>query len=164
MKTAALILALFTLAPSALTLRAETLAELAAAGGTEWMIGSWATEDGNVSISYTWKLDKHAVAVAFKMGERESEGMIALKPGTKEAHYTAVDNKGTTTTGQWKEFHDHPTLFSTATKEDGTEVKMAVEHIKTDEDTMTVKLYQVGADGNPDESNSPREVVFKRKK
>lgn len=163
MKTAALILALLAFTPATLTLRAETLAEMAAAAGTDWMIGSWATEDGNVSISYTWKLDKHAVGVAFKMGDREAEGMIALKPGTKDVIYHAVDNRGGVTSGKWQGFHDNPTLFSTLTRADGTETKMAVEHIKTDADTMTVKLYPVGSDGSPDESN-PREVVFKRKK
>jgi hypothetical protein len=163
MKTAAIILALLTFAPCALTVRAETLGEMAAAAGTEWMIGSWATEDGNVSIAYTWKLDKHAVGVTFKLGDREAEGMIMLKPGTKDVIYGAVDNRGGVTHGKWQGFHDNPTLFSTLTKEDGTEVKMAAEHIKTNDDTMTVKLYPVGADGSPDET-SPRSVVFKRKK
>jgi hypothetical protein len=163
MKTAALILALLTFAPATLTVQAETLAEMAASAGTDWMIGSWATEDGNVSIAYTWKLDKHAVGVSFKMGDREAEGMIVLKPGTKDVIYHAVDNQGGLISGKWQGFHDNPTLFSTLTKEDGTESKTAVEHIKTDDDTMTVKLYRIGSDGNPEESES-RTVVFKRKK
>jgi hypothetical protein len=163
MKTAALILALLTFAPSALTVHADTLAEMAAAAGTDWIIGSWATEDGNVSIAYTWKLDKHAVGVNFKLGDREAEGMIVVKPGTKDVVYGAVDNQGSVTHGKWVAFHDNPTLFSTQTKADGTETKMAAEHIKTDADTMTVKLYAIGDDGKPDESKV-HEVTFKRKK
>lgn len=162
MKTAALILALFTLAPCTFNARAGTLAEMAAAAGTDWIIGSWASEDGNVSLTYSWKLDKHAVGVTFKAGEREAEGMIALKPGTDKVIYGSVDNQGAVTSGKWEEYNGNPTLFSTTTKADGTENKIAAEHIKTDADTLTVKLYAVGDDGKPNASESGT-VVFKRK-
>ena len=49
----------------------------------------------------------------------------------------------------------------TYTNAEGAERKMASEHIKTDDKTMTVKVYSVGSDGKPDTSQS-REVVFKR--
>ena len=163
MKTAILILALFSLPYATPTLRAESLEELVASAGSGWMMGKWTSEDGNISLSYTWKLDKHAVGMTFKMGERESEGMSVLKPGTKDVMYGSVDNQGTVSSGKWQDYNNNPTLFSTATKQDGTERKMAVEHIKTDADTMTVKLYAVGDDGKPDESKSGS-IVFKRAK
>lgn len=163
MKTATLILALFILSPAALTVRADTLAELVASAGTEWMMGKWTSEDGNVSLTYTWKLDKNAVGMTFKMGDRESEGMSVLKPGTEEVVYGSVDNEGTVSSGKWQEYNDSPTLFTTAIKQDGTERKMAVEHIKTDADTMTVKLYAIGDYGKPDDSKSGS-LVFKRAK
>ncbi len=163
MKTTALILALFTLIPAPVVLRAETLAEMASAAGVDWIIGKWATEDGNTSIAYTWKLDKNVIGVAFKMGDREAEGLIMRKPGTKDVIYGAADNKGGMTTGKWNEYNEHPTLVTTNTDAEGTAKKMAAEHIKTDEDTLTVKLYAVGDDGKPDESKSG-EVVFKRQK
>jgi hypothetical protein len=40
---------------------------------------------------------------------------------------------------------------------------MAAEHIKTDADTMTVKLYKVDSSDKP-EGDPVREVVFKRQK
>jgi hypothetical protein len=162
MKTILLLAALLTLSPVSM-LFAGTLGDRAAKEGTDWMIGKWATEEGNVSISYTWKLDKNAVAVAFKLGDREAEGMVVLKPGTDKAIYNAADNKGGITTGEWISHNGNPTLISTNTDAEGKEVKMAAEHIKTDADTMTVKLYRQDASGKPD-GEPVREVVFKRQK
>jgi hypothetical protein len=94
MKTILLLAGLLTLSPlTAPVLRADTLAEKAKKGGTDWMIGKWATEDGKASISYTWKLGDNVAAVAFKLGDRETEGMILQKPGTDTVIYTAADNK-----------------------------------------------------------------------
>jgi len=163
MKTIALILSLLSFAPLPALVRAETLAEIAASAGVDWIIGKWATEDGNVAVAYTWKLDKNAIGVTFKTGDREAEGMIMRKPGTKDVIYGAADNKGGMSAGKWIEYNEHPTLISTHTDADGTEKKMAAEHIKTDDDTMTVKLYAVGDDGKPDPSKSG-DVVFKRQK
>ena len=51
MKSLTLLLALLALSPLASVVRAETLAEMSAAAGTDWMLGKWATEDGSVSIA-----------------------------------------------------------------------------------------------------------------
>lgn len=161
MKTALLLIALLAIHPVSTTLHAETLAEMAAKAGTEWMIGKWTSEDGNVTIAYEWKLDKNAIGFTFKMGDRESEGMFMRKPGTDQVIYGAADNKGGMSTGQWIEFNGNPTLVATHTNAEGKERKMATEHIKTDDKTMTVKLYSVGSDGKPDTTQS-RDVVFKR--
>jgi hypothetical protein len=158
-----LLLSLLALAPLSSPVRAESLGEMAASAGVEWAMGKWASEDGNVSLSYTWRLEKHAIAVTFKMGEREAEGMMMLKPGTKDVIYGAVDNKGGLTTGKWIDFNGVPTLVTTHTDAEGNERKMAAQHIKTDADTLTVKISGVDSDGKPDESQS-REVVFKRQK
>lgn len=163
MKTIALSLALLAFTPAALTLRAESLGEMAASAGVEWVIGNWESEDGNISVSYKWKLDKNAIAVVFKAPDREAEGMIARKPGTDDVIYAAVDNKGGMSTGKWIEYNGNPTLVTTHKDADGGEKKMAAQHIKTDDDTFTVKLSAVGDDGQPDESKSGS-VVFKRRK
>ncbi|RYD33921.1 MAG: hypothetical protein EOP86_12210 [Verrucomicrobiaceae bacterium] len=145
-------------------LQAKTLEELTKEADSEWMIGKWASEDGSAQISYTWRLDKHAVAFTFKMGDRESEGMIIRKPGTEdEVVYGSVDNKGGVSTGRWIEHNGHPTLIMKAVQADGTERKFATEHVKTDADTMTVNLMGVGDDGKPDDSRL-HEVIFKRQK
>jgi hypothetical protein len=161
MKIRALILALVTLVPLPSGLPAATLGEMTRAAGFEWIIGKWTSENGNASFSYTWKLDEHAVAVTFKMGDRESEGLILVKPGTDQVVYGGADNKGGMIIGAWTKFNDHPTLISTYTDVDGTERKMAVEYLKTDDQTLTAKVYAVGQDGQPD-ATTVREVVFKR--
>lgn len=163
MKITDLILTLFTCSLIPLKSHAESLSDLIKAESLEWMVGKWASDDGNVSFSYTWKLDRHALGVTFKMGDSEAEGMIMLKPGSKKALYGAVDNKGGMTVGEWSELNDHPLLITKHTSEDGSERKMAVEYIKVDDDNLTVKLYGVGADGKPDTSTS-HEASFKRQK
>ena len=163
MKITALILtlSLCSLVPS--MSHAESLGDIIKAESLEWMVGKWVSEDGNVSFSYTWKLDRHALGVTFKMGDSEAEGMIMLKPGSKKALYGAVDNKGGVSVGEWSELNDHPLLITKHTSEDGSERKMAVEYIKVDEDNLTVKLYGVGADGKP-EAAIIHEASFKRQK
>lgn len=165
MKTALLLFALSVLPPAAAPFaRAATLEEITKSCGTEWMIGKWASEGGSAEISYTWRLDKHAIAFTFKMGERESEGMIIRKPGSDdEVVYGSADNKGGVSTGHWIDFNGHPTLIVKAVQADGTERKFATEHIKNDDDTMTINLMGVDDDGKPDTTRS-REVVFKRQK
>ena len=161
MKIRALILALLACSPLATSLHAASLGEMTRAAGFEWIIGKWATDDGNVAFTYSWKLDQHAVAVTFKMGDRESEGLIMVKPGTDQVVYGGADNKGGMVIGTWTKTNGNPTLNSTHTDVDGTERKMAVEYIKTDDETLTAKVYVVGQDGQPD-PNSVREVIFKR--
>lgn len=159
MKT--LLIALLCFLPLRASISAETLAEHAAKAGTDWMIGKWKSEDGRATVEYAWKLDKYAVGVKFKLGERESEGMIVRKPGTDEIVYAAADNAGGVTSGKWIEHNGHPTLVSTHKNADGAERKTAAEHIKTDGETMTVKIYSVESDDKP-ASTPSLEVIFKR--
>lgn len=161
MKIRSLIVAFVALASFPSVLPAATLGEMVRSADLEWMVGKWANEDGNVTFSYTWKLDKHALAVTFKMGEVESEGMILVKPGTDDIIHGAADNKGGMTVGKWTTLNDNPTLISTHTDAEGNVRKMAVEYVKTDANTITVKLHAVGDDGQPAPA-ADREVIFKR--
>lgn len=161
MKIRTFLLALLAFAPLAPALHAATLGEMTRSAGFEWIIGKWTSAEGNASFSYSWKLDQHAVAVTFKMGDRESEGLILVKPGASKVVYGGADNKGGMVIGSWTKFNDHPTLISTRTDADGTERKMAVEYLKTDDETLTVKIYGLGADDQPDVA-TVREFIFKR--
>jgi hypothetical protein len=161
MKIRVLILALLTHAPLTSGLPAATLGEITRAAGVEWLVGKWTSENGNASFSYTWKLDEHALATTFKMGDHESEGMILVKPGTDKVIYGGADNKGGMAIGAWSEYNGNPTLIYTHTDAEGTVRKMAVEYLKTDDETLTVKVYGVGQDDQPDPTTG-REVIFKR--
>ncbi|MCX6873428.1 MAG: hypothetical protein NTW21_06420 [Verrucomicrobia bacterium] len=161
MKIRSLVVAFIALASLPSVLPAATLGEMTRSADVEWMIGKWASEDGKVSFSYTWKLDRHALAVTFKMGEHESEGMILVKPGTDDVIYGGADNRGGMVVGKWTKLNDNPTLISTHTDAEGNQRKMAVEYVKTDANTITVKLHTVGDDGQPAPA-ADREVIFKR--
>lgn len=144
-------------------LSAETLGDLARQSGQDWMMGKWESVDGRASVSYEWKLEKNAVGMKFKMGERESEGMMMLQPGTEVVTFTAADNAGGMTTGIWSEHEGHLILTAKHKASEGNEINMAFEHIKTDADTMTVKVYGLTASGAM-ESTPKFEIVYKRQK
>jgi hypothetical protein len=142
-------LAAFTLAAATL-LPASPLSELVDQAGASWMLGPWASADGQVKLTYEWRLDQQAIAVKFTAGERCAEGMMALKPGTGEVHYVAVDNSGAVTTGRWIESNGNPTLQATKHADSG-DLTILAEHRKVDEQTMKVTVYRQNDDGNPGE-------------
>ena len=133
-----------------LPLQASPLSDLMDQHDLGWMLGSWASTDGNVKLTYEYKLDKNAISIKFAAGDREAEGMTVLKPGTQESVYMAIDNHGGVSKGKWSDYQDHPLLTTTVTTKD-QEIKMATEHIKVNADTMTVKVYRQTESGQPGE-------------
>lgn len=142
-------LAAVTLATATL-LAASPLSDLVDQAGATWMLGQWASADGQVKVTYEWHLDQHAIAVKFTAAERSAEGMMALKPGSGEVHYVAVDNSGAVTTGRWIESNGNPTLQATRHADSG-ESKILVEHRKADDQTMKVTIHRQNDDGTPGE-------------
>jgi hypothetical protein len=131
-------------------IQASPLSDLVEQQQVEWLLGSWTSTDGNVKLSYEYRVEKNIIGVKFKGGDREAEGMIALKPGTNESVYVAVDNRGAISKGTWSEHDGNPLLKTTVTGEQG-EMKLASEHIKVDADTMRVKVYKQDEAGEPGE-------------
>ncbi len=140
------------LACSALTLpsQASPLSDFVDQQDVGWILGAWASTDGNVKLAYEYKLDKHAIGVKFTAGDREAEGMIVLKPGTDESIYMAIDNKGGISKGSWSEYQGNPLLKTTIQTED-KEIKMATEHIKVDADTIKIIVHKQTDSGEPGE-------------
>lgn len=149
MKLTAL-LAAAVLSFSAMQATASPLSDLADQEGLGWMMGAWSGAEGRVKVSYEWRVDKNGIAVKFEAGERTAEGLMALKPGTQEVHYMAVDNKGAISKGQWVESNGSPALKATRISEEG-EVKTIAEHIKVDDNTMKVKVFKQDDSGNAGE-------------
>ena len=151
MKTRILVSVLL-LAGASLTLptHASPLSDLVEQQQAAWLLGSWTSADGNVKLCYEYRLEKNIIGVKFKGGDREAEGMIALKPGTDESVYVAVDNQGAVSKGAWSKHQGNPLLKTTVTGEQG-EMKIASEHIKVDADTMRVKVYKQDESGEPGE-------------
>lgn len=123
------------------------------------MVGTWTGAEGKVKVTYEWRVEKNAIGVKFEAGERTAEGMMALKPGTQEVHYMAVDSKGAVSKGQWVESNGSPALKTTRISEEG-EVKTIAEHIKVDDNTMKVKIFKQDDSGNAGELMM--EVEFKK--
>jgi hypothetical protein len=157
------ILALLATLPFSALLIASPLSDSVEQHKLEWMLGTWTRE--GVSISYQWKLDKHAIGVNFTMGERKGEGMIVMPPGDDTPKYLAVDNEGGVSEGKWGETNGNPTLTVSHTTADGTVSRMSVEHAKADDQTIKVtirKLNEAGeAEGDPMEVELKREATKK---
>jgi hypothetical protein len=137
------------LATASLTLptQASPLSDLIEQHQLSWLLGSWATADGQVKLVYEYRLEKNIIGVNFKAGDRESEGMIALKPGTQESLYVSVDSQGSVSKGAWKEHEGNPLLKTTINGQEG-EIKIASEHINVDSNTMRVKVYKQNDSGD----------------
>lgn len=152
------LLALAYVSPAA----ASPLSDLTTRHGLDWMLGKWVSADGNVKVAYEWKLDKAAIGLNFAMGDRKAEGFMVLRPGTETVEYGAVDSTGAVTRGQWVESPGgNPALKATRTAVEG-EMKTYAEHVKVDDDTMTVKVFRQDDSGGAGELMV--EVEFKRQK
>jgi hypothetical protein len=141
---------LLAVAPLTLPTHASPLSDLVEQQQAGWLLGSWTSTDGNVKLRYEYRLDQNVIGVKFKGGEREAEGMIALKPGTQESVYVAVDNQGAVSKGEWAKHEGNPLLKTTVMSGQG-EMKLASEHIQVDADTMRVKVYKQDEAGEPGE-------------
>jgi hypothetical protein len=134
------------LALTSLHAAASPMSDLTEQHGVSWMIGTWTGGEGKVKVSYEWRVGKHAIAVKFEAGDRTAEGMMALKPGTQEVIYMAVDDTGGVSRGTWVESNGHPALKVTREQDSG-ETKTIAEHIKVDDSTMKVKVFKQDASG-----------------
>jgi hypothetical protein len=157
-----ILLSLFAALALGSSLSASPLADLIEQNDLGWMIGKWETAGGEASLSYDWRVSKHAIAVTFSAGERQSEGMIALKPGSQEANYMAVDSKGGVTSGKWAEHNGNPTLKATMRNAEGDTRGTAVEHIRVDADTMKVVVYKLDSSGEIGEQVMEAEFIRKK--
>ena len=79
----------------------ETLGDLVASGGYDWIIGRWvaSTDDGQkAEFDFAWALDKHVVLNSLEAGDFRYQGIITLSPTYQEAEDQGADNRG----GLWK--------------------------------------------------------------
>ena len=158
-----ILLSLLSISLASSSIAAESLGDLARSSGQDWMAGKWLSADGSASLSYEWILDRHAITMTFKMGSRESSGLLTHTPGTETVNFTGADNAGGITTGVWSEEGGHLVLKLKHTEAEGKVITMAIEHIKTDANTMTVKVFDVTASGAL-ESSPKLEMIYNRQK
>ena len=145
---------------------AGTLGDLAVKHSMEWIIGSWVDKETNgsiVKLEYEWRLDKNAIAVKSHTPESDSEGLIALRPGTDGVGQIVVDSKGGAAMGQWIEHESHPTLKLKHTSASGEEKQMAIGFEKIDEETLKIHAYKVDASGEIGEGKELIQLVRAKK-
>jgi hypothetical protein len=144
----------------------QSLGDILSQVGYDSMIGKWtATDDsGNTcKLEYKWILDRHAIAVNFKAGRMQYQGMIMFVPYSEQVIQIGADNNGGTLKGNWSEDYDGAAHRIEHEKADGTVEKIEHVHIMVDKDTFKVKEYAIESNGW--RASQPRgELTFKREK
>jgi len=143
----------------------ETLGDLVAEYGYDWMIGKWsATGDdgGQVELEYKWILDKNAMCVNVVMGDFKYHGMIMFMPSREEVVQLGADNMGGTWKGTWAADYDGTFNRNERLDTYGTTESMDMIYIKLDNDTFKVKQYPV--ENSSRSSRLRSEMTFKRQK
>ncbi len=146
MKLIKVILAAVLLTAFNFSASAGALGDLAAKHGLEWIIGSWVDKDTNgsvVKLEYEWRLDKNAIAVKSHSPENDSEGIIALRPGTEEVGEIVVDSKGGAGMGKWLEHDGRATLKLKYKSAVGEEKELAIGIEKIDQNTIQIYIHKV---------------------
>jgi hypothetical protein len=142
-KTAFLVLGvLIILSGSAMA--QQSLKDLAQEYGINWLAGRWAatTDDGTeITLSYRWALDGHAVIMDFNMGEYASHGMIYYVPDDDKATAISVDNRGGRSKGAWAIQGDKLVAKSERIDAEGNVRKSAAVYSKVDNKTIKIALY-----------------------
>ncbi len=128
----------------------QSLGDLVAEGGYDWMIGRWAatTDDGQkIEFEYSWGLDKNLVLNDFRMGGYTYHGMIMLASSGVEACDMGADNRGGIWKGTWYDDPDGLIRRTEFTQANGQVYKGEIVHTRVDADRMTVAMYAVDNSG-----------------
>jgi len=143
----------------------ETLADIVAEGGYEWLMGKWSGSENGRTYELECQpiLDGHGVTVNMKMGSFQYLGLITYAASRQEAMESGVDTLGRTWKMTYEQDGSDLVGQSEVTKPDGATQKLRQVYTKIDNDTFNVKLFGVAADGS--RMGEPLEqVTFKRQK
>lgn len=140
-------LCLFLATPA---LSQQSLGDLVAEGGFDWIIGKWAatTDDGqSIQLTYQWQLEKHAIAGYFKMGSYETRNIIYYMPSEDKVVQVGVDNQGGSSKAVWEPSGDKAVCKTEGLAADGQVNKMGVVYSKIDAKTMKVEVCEMDSSG-----------------
>jgi hypothetical protein len=144
----------------------QSLGDLVAEGGYDWLIGRWAaTTDGGgqLDLEMKWGLDKNVILMGFKMGDFKMHGMIVLVASREEIIQAGADSQGGFWKGTWSDEYGDAVCQMERTKADGEVQKGAMVYSRVDAETMKVAMYGVDSDGY--RASEPRgTVTYRRRK
>ncbi len=128
--------------------QAQTMGDIVAEAGVEWLIGNW-VEEGRPStrVTFEWLLDKHAISVGFDADSVKARGIIIYRAHTNEVLYFAADNGGATGEGEWILRSGHPTLLYKQIRKNGNENNAGFVHKRIDDNTMLIEVYELDDEG-----------------
>jgi hypothetical protein len=153
------LIAIFATLSISTLLNASPLSDLVQESKADWMMGTWKRE--GVTLSFDYKLDKHAIEMKYEIGEVKGQGMIAMTPGEEAPDYLAADDRGGVAKGKWDETDGNPTLKLKHTDADGNVKQLAVVYSKVDDQTMKVSIRQLNDAGETE--GDPMEVELKKR-
>ena len=128
----------------------QSLGELVAESGFEWMGGKWLaeTDDGQeLQLVFKWELDKHVISVHFKGPEFEYRGIILYKAVEELVVQVGADDQGGSTRGTWEPDGDRAILKHERTGVYGETNRMGIAQSKVDDNTMKWEIYELYSDG-----------------
>ena len=143
----------------------ESLKDIVEQQGLAWMVGRWkaTTDDGTeILLSYLWAVKGHAMVSSFKMGERESLGIIYLDMDAEQGRQISVDSRGQVTKATWEAEYGDAISKTTMINEYGEATDVGVAYSKVDNNTINVALY--GLDNGELSDDSWFEINFKKEK
>jgi len=97
---------------------------------------------------------------SFKMGERESLGIIYLDMDAQQGKQISVDSRGLVTKATWESDYGKAVSRTTMTDEYGQRTDVGIAYSKVDDSTIKVALY--GLDNGELSDSSWFEINFKK--
>jgi len=143
----------------------ESFKDIVEQQGLAWMVGRWkaTTDDGTeILLSYLWAVKGHAMISSFKMGERESLGVIYLDMDAQQGKQISVDSRGQVTKATWEAEDGDAIAKTTMTNEYGETTNVGIAYSKVDNTTINVAIY--GLDNGELSDDSWFEINFKKEK
>lgn len=150
LKNALLVLTILVLLWGTQAAAQQSLGDLLAEAGFEWMSGKWLaeTDDGQeLQLVFKWELDKHVVSVHFKGPEFEYHGMILYKAVDDQVVQVGADTQGGSAKGTWEADGDRAILKHERTTVYGETSRVGIAQSKVDADTMKWEIYELYSDG-----------------
>ena len=138
-------IATLSLAPA----HADNLGEMLEKIGLGAIIGTWVDADTKgeaITVTYSWRIENHALALSVKSPNGNSEALIGVDPKTGDAVHMSLDDRGGVSRGKWSEDDGVAILNIVRTSVDGEETKIRITHVIRDNKELVVGMKNVETD------------------